>query len=74
MCICVYFCVEDEEKGKEREKREKGRVFGIIFSKRASAAVPLNGWSKSGSWVACAQISQAGSAIAGLRALKILLL
>lgn len=57
MCMCVHICVEDDEKEEEWEKREKGRVFGITFSNCASAAVPLNDWSKSGSCVACAQIS-----------------
>lgn len=67
MCMCVHICVEDEEKGEERE----GKSVWYYFSNCASASVPLNYWSKTGSCVACVQISEAGS---GLRALKILFL
>lgn len=60
ICMCAHICVEDEEKGEEKEKREKGRYS---FFLTASPALAVNAWWTSGSCVAFAQISWVGSAI-----------
>lgn len=72
MGSCVHMCVEDEEKGGERARRERKEEYLVLFfSNCASTAVSSTDWSKSGSCMACAQISQASNGVPALTVLKI---
>lgn len=73
MDTCVHMCAEDEEKREERVSRDRKEEYlvSFFFPVCASTAVSLTDWSKSGSCMACAQISQVSSGISALRVLKI---